>query len=94
MSTHLNLSRDTKEMVLVLLALTHMVEEILATYTIESLILAIIAGDLKEVLAVVYPRTLLLVMQWVLFHPPITMAFLLYTSQMCQQIHCPPPQQY
>jgi hypothetical protein len=58
-----------------------MVEEILATYTTQSLILAIIAGDLKEVLAVVYPRTLLLVM--VLFHLPITMAFLLYT-QMCQ----------
>lgn len=92
MSTHLNRSRVTKEMVLVLLALMHMVEEILATYTTQSLILAIIAGDLKEVLAVVYPRTLLLVM--VLFHLPITMAFLLYTSQMCQQIHCPPPQQY
>jgi hypothetical protein len=92
MSTHLNQSRDTKEMVSVLLALMHIVKEVLATYTTHSLILVIIAGDLKEVLAMVYLRTLLLVM--VLFHPPITMVFLLYTPPTCQQIHCPPLHQY
>jgi hypothetical protein len=67
-----------------------MAEEILVTYTMHSLILVIIAGDLKGDLAVVYLWTLLLVM--VLFHPPITMAFL-YTP-MRQQMHCPPPHQY
>jgi len=80
------------EMVSVLLALMDIVKEVLATHTTHSLVLVIIAGDLKEVLAVVYLRTLLLVM--VLFHPPITMVFLPYTPPTCQQIHCPPLHRY
>jgi len=79
-------------MVSVLLALMDIVKEVLATHTTHSLVLVIIAGDLKEVLAVVYLRTLLLVM--VLFHPPITMVFLPYTPPTCQQIHCPPLHRY
>lgn len=77
-------------MVSVLLALVHMPKEILPTYIMHSLILVIIVGDRKGDLAVVYLWTLLLAV--VLFHPPITMAFL-YTP-MRQQIHCPPPHQY
>jgi hypothetical protein len=66
----------------------HIVEEILDT--VHCLILVILVGDRREVSAVFYHQNLLLLVM-VLFYPPITMAFLLCTPPICQQIHCPPP---